>query len=149
MQYSKAGLEVPSDDRPSKKKTANSILCDAEQESDGMQSTFVVNDSKLQSPVSKDGLSDTFSNLGTSHWQNKPHALDGDSFTPVRHATDENNEPLRPEYTQNPPSTSSCHDEERSPRTGLMVQLCLYMHILKENCFIPCLVICYKLISVK
>nr|GMD27571.1 ATP-dependent RNA helicase DEAH13 isoform X1 [Ipomoea batatas] len=114
VQYSKAGLEVPSDDRPSKKK---SILCDAEQESDGMQCTFVVNDCPLQSPVSKD-VSDTSSYLGTSHRQNKPHAFDGDSFTPVRHATDETNEPLMPKYMQNPLSTSSCHDEEK---TGIMV----------------------------
>lgn len=142
MQYSKAGLEVPSDDRPSKKK---SILCDAEQESDGMQCTFVVNDCPLQSPVSKD-VSDTSSYLGTSHRQNKPHAFDGDSFTPVRHATDETNEPLMPKYMQNPLSTSSCHDEEK---TGIMVHRWLYMHILKENCFLPCFVIFYQLISFK
>ncbi|CAH9098645.1 unnamed protein product [Cuscuta epithymum] len=123
VQYSKAGLEVPSGDRPFKKnknKIANTIISDAEQECDETQSTSpVINDYILRAPVSKgDTLSDASSCLGAS----KPHVSDGGSSTTVRHATtNEYNEPSRTESLQYPPpSTPSCVDDGRA---GLKLEI--------------------------
>ncbi|CAH9125888.1 unnamed protein product [Cuscuta epithymum] len=116
VQYSKAGLEVPSGDRPFKKNknnNANSILSDAEQEYGETQSTSpVINDYILRAPVSKgDTLHEASSCLGTS----KPYVSDGGSSTTVRHATtDEYNEPSRTESLRYPPSTPSCVDDGRA-----------------------------------
>ncbi|CAH9098655.1 unnamed protein product [Cuscuta epithymum] len=123
VQYSKAGLEVPISDRPfkkNKKKIANSIISDAEQEYDEIQSTSpLINDYILHAPVSKgDTLSEASSCLGAS----KPLVSDGGFSTTVRHATtDEYNEPSRTESLQYPPpSTPSCVDDGRA---GLKLEI--------------------------